>query len=68
MTLSFANNQFTEILSNEYTFGIGYRFTQMDLIIKTKNSQKSYSNDLNLRADFSYRKNKTVLRKIGRKR
>ncbi|HKI89374.1 MAG TPA: cell surface protein SprA, partial [Draconibacterium sp.] len=64
MTLSFANNQLTEVLSNEYTFGIGYRFTQMDLIIKTKNSQKSYSNDLNLRADLSYRKNKTILRKI----
>jgi cell surface protein SprA len=43
---------------------MGYRFTQMDLIIKTKNSQQAYSNDLNLRADLSYRKNKTVLRKI----
>ncbi len=64
LTLSFANNQLTEILSNEYTVGIGYRFTQMDLIIKTKNSQQAYSNDLNLRADLSYRKNKTVLRKI----
>ncbi len=42
--------------------GVGYRFTQMDLIIKTKNSQKSYSNDLNLRADVTYRKNKTALR------
>ena len=64
MTLSFANNQLTEVLSNEYTVGMGYRFTHMDLIIKTKNSQKSYSNDLNLRMDLSYRKNKTVLRKL----
>lgn len=64
LTLSFANNQLTEVLSNEYTIGAGYRFTQMDLIIKTKNSQQAYSNDLNLRADISYRKNKTVLRKI----
>ncbi len=64
MTLSFSNNQLTEILSSEYTVGMGYRFKQMDLIIKTKNSQQAYSNDLNLRADFSYRKNKTVLRKI----
>jgi len=64
LMLSFANNQLTEILSNEYTVGMGYRFKQMDLIIKTKNSQQAYSNDLNLRADFSYRKNKTLLRKI----
>ncbi len=64
LTLSFANNQITEVLSDEYTIGMGYRFTQMDLIIKTRNSQQAYSNDLNLRADLSYRKNKTVLRKI----
>ncbi len=53
LTLSFANNQIIEVLSNEYTVGAGYRFTNMDLIIKTKNSQRAYSNDLNLRADFS---------------
>ncbi len=64
LTLSFSNNQLIEVLSNEYTVGMGYRFNQMDLIIKTKNSQQSYSNDLNLRADLSYRKNKTVMRKI----
>ena len=64
LNLSFANNQLTEVMSNEYTVGLGYRFTQMDLIIKTKNSQQAYSNDLNLRADLSLRKNKTVLRKL----
>ncbi len=64
LNLSFANNQLTEVLSNEYTVGLGYRFTQMDLIIKTKKSQQAYSNDLNLRADFSLRKNKTILRKL----
>lgn len=64
LTLAFANNQLTEILSDEYTIGMGYRFKQMDLIIKSKDSQKAYSNDLNLRADLSFRKNKTVLRKI----
>ncbi len=64
LALSFSNNQLTEILSNEMAFGIGYRFTKMDLIIKTKKSQKSYSNDLNIRADLSFSKNKTILRKV----
>jgi cell surface protein SprA len=64
MALSFANNQLTEVLSNEYIFGLGYRFNRMDLIIKTKSSQQSYSNDLTLRADLSFRKNKTVLRRL----
>jgi cell surface protein SprA len=64
LTLNFANNQMTEVLTNEYTFGMGYRFERMDLIIKTKNSQKAYSNDLNIRADVSFRKNKTLIRKL----
>ncbi len=64
LALSFSNNQLTEVLSNEMVFGVGYRFTKMDLIVKTKKSQKAYSNDLNIRADLSFRKNKTVLRKI----
>ncbi|WP_423129443.1 cell surface protein SprA [Gaoshiqia sp. Z1-71] len=64
LTLNFANNQLTEVLSNELSLGFGYRFQKMDLIIKTKNSQKAYSNDLNIRADVSFRKNKTLLRKL----
>lgn len=64
LALSFSNSQLTEVLSNEMTFGIGYRFSKMDLILKTKKSQKAYSNDLNIRADLSFRKNKTILRKV----
>lgn len=64
LALSFANNQITEVLSNEMVFGIGYRFTRMDLIVKTKKSQKAYSNDLNIRSELSFRKNKTILRRI----
>jgi cell surface protein SprA len=64
LNLAFANNQLTETLSSEYTLGVGYRFQQMDLIIKTKRKQQAYSNDLNIRADFSFRKNKTLLRQL----
>ena len=64
LALSFSNNQITEVLSKEMVFGVGYRFTRMDLIVKTKKSQKAYSNDLNIRADLSFRKNLTILRKI----
>ena len=62
LALSFSNNQLMEVLSNEMVFGLGYRFTKMDLIIKTKKSQKAYSNDLNIRGDLSFRKSKTTLR------
>ena len=64
LSLSLSNNQLTENLTNEYSLGMGYRFTKMDLIIKTKKSQKAYSNDLNVRADLAFRKNKTILRPL----
>ncbi len=64
LNLSMSNNQLTEIIGSEYVLGVGYRFTHMDLIIKTKNSQQSYSNDLNIRADLSYTRNKTILRQL----
>lgn len=64
LTLNFANNQLTEVLSNEVSLGFGYRFPRMDLIIKSRGGQKAYSNDLNIRADVAFRKNKTLLRKL----
>ncbi len=65
LTLSFSTDQLTEILSNEVSVGVGYRFPRMDLIIKSKGGQKAYSNDLNLSFDLSFKKNKTVLRDIA---
>ncbi|MDP4185505.1 MAG: cell surface protein SprA, partial [Bacteroidota bacterium] len=64
LNLSFANNQLTEINSNEVEVGLGYRFEKLDLILKTKNKQKALSNDLNVRMDLNFQKNKTSLRKI----
>ncbi len=64
LTLNFANNQLTEVLSRELSIGLGYTFDKMDLIIKTKSSQKAYSNDLKINVAMSFRKNKTILRKL----
>jgi cell surface protein SprA len=64
LTLSLTNNQLTEVYNNEMSIGLGYRFEDLKLFIKTKNSQKTLNNDLQIRADFGLRKNKTVLRKL----
>jgi cell surface protein SprA len=64
ITMSLTNNQATEMYNNEASLGLGYRFENMKLFIKTKNSSKMVNNDLNLRADVTYGKNKTVLRKL----
>lgn len=60
LAVSFANNQMTEIISGEITFGLGYRFKDVRFEI----SGKDFKSDLSLKADFSVRNNKTVLRKI----
>lgn len=65
MTLSFTNNQLTEVVSRDFTLGLGYKFPRMDIFIKSNGKQKSFSNDLNLRCDLTIRKNKTVLRKLA---
>ena len=62
--LSLTNNQAMELYNNEASMGLGYRFENMKLFIKTKSSQKMLNNDLNIRADITYGKNKTVLRKL----
>jgi cell surface protein SprA len=64
ITLSLTNNQATEMYNNEASLGLGYRFENTALFLKTKNSSKMLKNDLNIRADVTYGKNKTVLRKL----
>ncbi len=58
-TLSLNNNQLTEVLGTTYVIGTGYRFSQVKLPIA--NLKPS---DVNLRFDFSFRDNLTVIRKI----
>jgi cell surface protein SprA len=59
VTLSLNNNQVTEIVGNEIVVGSGYKFTQVKLPIK-----QVKASDVNLRFDFSFRDNLTVIRKI----
>ncbi|PKP04767.1 MAG: cell surface protein SprA [Bacteroidetes bacterium HGW-Bacteroidetes-6] len=60
LAMSFSNNQLTEVISGEITLGLGYRIKDVEFEI----SNKPFKSDLSLKADFSIRNNKTVLRKI----
>ena len=62
--LSLTNNQAMELYNNEASLGFGYRFENTKVFVKTKSSQKMFSNDLNVRLDLAYGKNKTVLRQL----
>jgi cell surface protein SprA len=64
LSLSMGNNQVIENYNDEIVIGLGYRFDKMNLIFGKGGRQKSVSNDLTLRADFSIRDNTSIIRKV----
>ena len=66
MTLSFANNQLTEMNSSEIVVGAGYRIKGLSFNITPLGGGKARNikNDLILKLDIGYKKDITVLRRI----
>ncbi len=62
MSMSFNNNQITEIKGKEYILGLGYRITNLKLPFKIGRVERT--SDLDLRADLSMRDNTTIIRRI----
>jgi cell surface protein SprA len=63
LSLSFDNNLLTEVKGIEYVAGFGYRFK--DIVFSTKLADSPsgvIKGDINLKIDFSYRNNKTIVR------
>lgn len=60
--LALTNNQVTEVLGTEWVIGMGYKFPKVKLPFKYKSKQ--LQEPLNIRFDFSFRDNLTVIRKI----
>jgi cell surface protein SprA len=65
LSLSFANNQLTEMSSNEFSISAGYRFKDLKLGIAFAGSKRQIVSDLNITIGFSMRDNTTTLRKIA---
>jgi len=66
LSLSFVNNQLTEITLNEYILGMGYKLKNLKFIntsTTTKGTSK-VSSDLNIKLDLSLKDDKTILRRI----
>lgn len=64
LSLSFVNNQVTEIASNELIVGVGYRFKDVKLNLSSGGRKQQLKSDLNIKLDLSVRDNKTVLRRL----
>ena len=65
VTISFINNQLTEAESREIIIGCGYTFKDLGLIIPSLGGGSSKnSNELTMKLDIGFRKDKTILRSI----
>jgi cell surface protein SprA len=64
VSLNLTSNQIADARINELIFGAGYRFDNVQIILKTGGGQRALKSDLNLRLDFSVRDNKTLARKL----
>jgi cell surface protein SprA len=64
VTLNMTSNQIADARINELIFGAGYRFDNVQIILKTGGGQRALKSDLNLRFDLSVRDNKTIARKL----
>ena len=64
ISLSLTNSQITEVKGNEYVAGLGYRIQDVRLLFNAGLGDQNVKSDLDLRADFSLRENKTIIRKI----
>lgn len=66
LSLSFSNNQLTELTSEEYVIGAGYRFKEVPISFArlSGGTGKTFKSDVNIKADFSIKNDRTVLRSI----
>ena len=63
LNMSFDNNLLTEVSGNDYTIGLGYRIK--DVTINSSladNPTGVIKSDINIKADFTLRKNNTIVR------
>lgn len=66
MTLSFTNNQLTEINGREFVIGAGYRIKNLtfNVVSLEGGKGKTVKNDLVLKLDLGFKRDKTILRRI----
>jgi cell surface protein SprA len=64
VSLNLTSNQIADARSDEMVIGAGYRFDNVQIVLRTGGGQKTLKSDLNIRFDFSVRDNKTIARKL----
>lgn len=63
LNMSFDNNLLTEVKGNDYTLRLGYRIKGLQINSRlADNAQGMIKSDINIKADFTLRKNMTIVR------
>ena len=63
LTLNTTSYNVVEALSKKITIGLGYKMAEFNKILKMKKT-RDFSNDLNVRLDFSFNRMQSLIRKI----
>ncbi|MFO7575366.1 MAG: cell surface protein SprA [Bacteroidales bacterium] len=64
ITLNLTSNQIADIRNDEMVLGIGYRFSDVQIVVRSGGVQRPLRSDLTVRIDVSMRDNKTMARKL----
>ncbi|MFA6806845.1 MAG: cell surface protein SprA [Bacteroidales bacterium] len=64
LSLSFSNNQLTEVSRLSYVIGGGYRFKDVTINIRSGETSRELKSDIDLKATLTWNQNTTILRKI----
>ena len=64
VSLNLTSNQIADARVNEIVCGAGYRFDNVQIMLRSGGRQRTLKSDLNIRFDLSVRDNKTVARKL----
>ena len=67
LTLSFSNNQLTEVNGREIVIGAGYRIKNLSFTVASLTGEgktQTIKNDLILKLDIGFKRDKTILRRI----
>ncbi len=64
LSLSFSNNQLTDVSMNTFAITLGYRFKDVAFTISSGGLKHDMKSDITIKGNFSWTDNKTVLRQI----
>ena len=64
VSLNLTSNQIADARTNELVIGAGYRFDDVQIVLRTGGGQRVLKSDLTTRFDISIRDNKTLARKL----